>query len=162
MNRHQWRYLRQEAAIGAAITAVLSLVFTLLMFGRTAQVPVFGANGLIVDAIPQNFFGALMCVLVPTALTRKRLRAGKIAPAPTRLRLPRSLFARALLIAAIAAVAGALLVLALLAGGPSHWPFVPVLVAKIAYGALLGGIIGGLAVRTALADMPDPLGASAR
>lgn len=52
MNQHHWHYLRREAAIGAAITAALSLFFTLLMFGGTTQVPVFGAGGLIVDAIP--------------------------------------------------------------------------------------------------------------
>jgi hypothetical protein len=152
MNRNQWRYVRQEAAIGAAITAVLSLAFTLVMFGGAAQVPVFGAGGLIVDAIPQNFFGALMCVLVPTVLTRKRLKSRQVAPAPAPIRLPAALLPRALLLAVIAATMGTLLALALLAAGPSYWPFLPVVAAKMAYGALLGGVVGGFAVRVALGD----------
>lgn len=155
MNRNQWRYLRQEAAIGAAITAVLSLVFTLIMFGRTAQVPVFGAGGLIADAIPQNFFGALMCVVVPTIVTRRRLRLRQVAPATAAIRLPAALLPRALLVAAIAAGTGTLLALVVLAAGPSQWPLWPVLTAKTAYGALLGAAVGGLSVRVALADASD-------
>lgn len=160
MNPSQWRYLRQEAAIGAAITAVLSLVFTLVMFGRAAQVPVFGAGGLIADAIPQNFFGALMCVVVPTIVTRRRLRLGQIAPAAAAIRLPAALLPRALLVAAIAGGAGTLLALFALAAGPSQWPFLPVLMAKTVYGALLGAVVGGVAVRVALADAPDEPAAS--
>ncbi len=157
MNRSQRRYVLQEAAIGAAITAVLSLVFTLVMFGGTAYVPVFGGGGLIVDALPQNFFGALMCVLVPTLLTRKRLRSRQIAPAraPASIRLPAPLLPRALLVAAIAAAAGTLLAWALLASAPSYLPFLPVLAAKVAYGAMLGAVTGGVAVRVALADLVD-------
>lgn len=155
MNQHQWRYLRQEAAIGAAITAVLSLAFTLVMFGRTAQVPVFDASGLIVDAIPQNFFGALMCVVVPTVLTRRRLRSGQIVRAPAAIRLPNALLPRALLIATVAAVMGSLLALAVLGPGPSYWPLLFVLAGKTAYGALLGAVTGGVAVRVALADAFD-------
>jgi len=148
----QWRYLRQEAAIGATITAMLSLVFTLVMFGRAAQVPVFGAGGLIADAIPQNFFGALMCVVVPTIVTRRRLRSGSIARAPAVIRLPRALLPRAVLVAAITAGVGTLLAMLFLGTGPSKWPFLTVIVMKVAYGLLLGAIVSGVAARAALAD----------
>ncbi len=80
MTGAQRRYLVTETAIGATISAVLSIVFVLLMFGHLDRVVVAGAGGLIVDAVRQGAAIALMATLVPTLLTRRRLALGKVAP----------------------------------------------------------------------------------
>lgn len=147
-------YAVQEAAIGAVINGVLSLVFALIVFHG---VPRIAASALIFDAIPQNFMVALMSMAVPTLLTRRRVAAGAITslPAPG-FALPRMVGVRALLVAVsvatIAWLAHALLMPVLL---PHGAPFGPVLVGKTFYGALLGALMTLLAVRHALADRLD-------
>lgn len=146
------RYLLAETVIAAVINAVLSVAFFFLVFGRAATVPVAGAGGLIVDALPQSFMVAAMSTMVPTLLTRRRVAAGKIGPLPSGPRLPRHGLMRALAVGmAVAAVAGLahLLVLPLTA---AHWTFVNALGFKIVYGALLGAAVAAVAVRAALAD----------
>ena len=145
-------YLAVEASIGFAISAVLSLVFCFLVFGRQALVPVGGAGGLIVDSLPQSFMVALMSSLVPTLLTRRRVRSGAVPCREGRGRLPSHALLRALLFACCAAGIGGVLTAIILTFGPGEWPFAPMAMIKTAYGALLGGGVAALATRAALAD----------
>ena len=146
----QLRYLRKEALISIAINAGLSALFAVLVFrGGPATV-----EAVAVDALPQSFMIALMTTLVPTLLTRKRLRAGVVQPLAGRgPRLPANLALRALLVAAGAAlIGGALHWLLLPRLGAAVWPFDAVLAFKVGYGALLARLLAPLILRRALAD----------
>lgn len=144
----QQRYLAVETAIGAVINAVLSLAFVLLIFGRMTMVPVFGAGGLIVDAVPQTLMVSLMSMLVPGLLTRKRLREGKVAGAPPPGIV--TIVARAVIVALVAMVVLTGLQFMILSLGPSAYPFGAVLVAKMLYGAILGALVARYGVRRLL------------
>jgi hypothetical protein len=147
----QDRYVRRETLIGIAINAVLSALFTILVFGGTA---VAAVGAIAQDAFPQSFMIALMTALVPTAITRKRLRGGQIAPLPASgSGLPRNLVLRGLLVAVAAALIGGGLhwvLLPLLA--PPLWSFPALLAYKVAYGGLLAASIGPWLISSALAD----------
>ena len=146
------RYLAVEASIGAAISAMLSFLFCMLLFGGEARVAVGGPSGLVVDAIPQGFMIALMSSLVPTLLTRRRVRLGAVARREGRQRLPTNLLLRVLVFACGAAGFSVALTAALLWPGPANWPFAIVAIGKTLYGALLGGSVAALATHAALAD----------
>jgi hypothetical protein len=146
------QYLAIEASIGSAISAALSLAFCFLVFGGQQPVPVGGLGGLIVDALPQSFMVALMSSLVPTLLTRRRVRAGVIPGREGRRGLPAQALLRALMFACCTAGIGGLLTAVILSFGPMDWPFATVAAAKTTYGALLGGGVAALATRAALAD----------
>lgn len=125
--------LLREAAISAAINAVLSIVFFILVFG-TSVAPGLAALGQ--DFLPQAFMVSLMGSLVPALLMRRQL-GGAIGPVVLRA------IAFALLGAAIA-------------GGAAYWlcalhgaatlPIAPALTVKALFGAVLGAIVAPLAV----------------
>jgi hypothetical protein len=148
------RYIFIETLISIVINAVISAGFALFVFGGRTEIPLWGASGIAFDFVPQTFMIALMSVIVPTALTRKRIRAGALSQeshqsAP----LPRNLFARALLIAFLATIVlgGMAIVLTIcLWGGPAD--FKMVLPIKILYGAMVALVVTPLALRAALAD----------
>ncbi|MBJ6121995.1 hypothetical protein [Sphingomonas mollis] len=149
------RYLRIEMTVAAAISAVLSIVFVLLVFGAPAFVPMRGWNGLIVDAAPQSLMIALMSSLVPTWLTRRRRTAGAIAPLSAGRSWPRPALVRSLCIAVPVAVVAVLAHAILLPLTGERWSFVAVLSFKAIYGALLGAVVARVAVTAALADPVD-------
>lgn len=152
MTPAQRRYRRTEMVVAAVISAVLSAVFVALIFGGRAAVPVAGWDGLIVDALPQTLMIALMSGLVPTLLTRRRMARGAIAPIVATGRWPTSIAVRVGSIALGATLLAGALHLALLPLTPPLWPLATVFVAKAAYGALLGALVAGRAVSTALRD----------
>ncbi len=152
MTAAQRRYLRIETGIGATISAVLSGVFVALLFSGRAGVPVAGIDGLIVDALPQTFMIALMSSLVPTLLTRRRVRRGAVAPIARTSRWPRSVAIRIAAITIGATLLAGGLHAALLPLTPQVWPLATVFSAKVAYGAVLGAIVARIAVVVALRD----------
>lgn len=139
-------------AIAAVISAVLSIVFLLLVFGLPVTIPVAGRGGLVMDAVPQSAVIALMSSLVPTLLTRRRVRTGAVAPLPGTSWLPRHALVRALVIAVTVAVLGVAAHALLLPLGPAHWRFAAVLAYKPLYGALLGAAVARMATIAALKD----------
>jgi hypothetical protein len=150
----QAAYLRRETLISAAINLALSVAFTFLAFGGQARI---GWAALAWDALPQSFAITLMATLVPTLLTRKRLRTGTIAPLSTSYGKGRhNAFVRALILALVATAIAGLLHYVLLPLGPAKWSFAAVLAYKSIYGALLGAGIGHVAVRSALASGGEP------
>lgn len=100
-------YIGRETRVSVAINAVFSLAFYIIFFGFSGPVRIGGVGGFEFDFIPQSFAITLMSVLVPGLLTIRKLAAGKLAPEPGKSLLPQSLFLRALLMAATAALAGA-------------------------------------------------------
>ena len=151
MNAQQKAYVRRETLVSVAVNAALSAIFAFLVFGGSAAV---ATGDLVADAVPQSFMIALMTTIVPTLVTRRRLRAGTVgALARPGSRLPSNLALRALLVALLAAAAGlALHWLLLAAAGRAEWPFGAVLAMKIAYGAALAAICAPWLLRRALAD----------
>jgi hypothetical protein len=145
------RYLATEVLIGAAINGVLSAAFVLLVFGGQSRV---AAADLVMDALPQSFMVALMSAVVPTLLTRKRVRGGVVPPlSPMISWLPRNVGVRAICTALVVTVVAGIVHWAVL--GPMAgvaFPFASVLIAKVAYGAALGAAITAWSVRNALAD----------
>lgn len=146
-------YLARETAASALINAVISLLVAWLVFGR-AGAPVMDAQAFGADFLPQAFILSLMSSLVPTALTRRRVQQGAVAPAAALpLPLPRNLLLRALLIGLVAMVvaggAAALLTPAVWTG-PLSMPAVYAI--KVVFGVLLSIPVTLLAVRAALTD----------
>jgi len=74
-------YILFETCIAVIINIGLALVFAILAFHGEARVQLFGRHGLIFDAIPQTFMGALMTVFVVLLITGLRLRRGKCGEA---------------------------------------------------------------------------------
>jgi len=154
MNTALRGYVVKETIISIVINSAISAFFVWLVFGGAKEVPLWGSGGLAVDFLPQTFMISLMSVLVPSALTRKRRRARLIAVGPSTLTwLPRNLFLRAILLAALSTMIFSAIgtaVLSVLADGPIRigtvWPL------KIAYGALIGAIVTPIAVRVTLGE----------
>ena len=147
----QVRYVRRETLISVAINAVLSALFCLAIFGGRDAID---ARALVLDAVPQSFMIALMTTIVPTLITRSRLRSGSVEPLPREASiLPANLAVRALAVAVAAALFGVLLNFLLLrVAGIDQLAFKPTLAWKITYGALLAFLLAPTLIRRALAD----------
>lgn len=149
-------YVTRETRLSVAINGVLSAGFYLLFFGTRGAVPVWGAGGFAFDFVPQSFAIALMSVLVPGALTRRRLAERLIDSHPASSILPRGLIVRALLLASIAVAAGGGVMAAILAlGGSRHLPWSAGALIKIGYGLLLARIVTPIGLIPAL-QRPSP------
>lgn len=97
------KYLASETLVSIVINTLLSLFFGWVVFGRREVVHLWGPDGLAMDFAPQTFMVALMSTLVQGALTRRRVRPGKIASlAEKAVPLPQHLLLRSLLIALLA------------------------------------------------------------
>ena len=148
------RYILVETLISVAISAAISAGFASLVFGGRTAIELWGRTGLALDFVPQTFMIAMMSVLVPTALTRRRIAAGTIRATGGRpTRLPRNLPVRALLAAAGATLllgGAATAVLAVSWTGPLG--FAAVLSLKVAYGAIVALLVTPPALRAALRD----------
>jgi hypothetical protein len=134
---------------------IISALFMFAVFGRSERIDLWGLHGLALDFVPQTFMITLMSVLVPTALTRKRLREGRIVGyASTRsTRWPSNMWVRALLVAAaLTAMLGgaASWILSISWNGPlPYWRAFPL---KLLYGALVALIATPLGLRIALSE----------
>lgn len=148
------KYIRTETAISVIINSILSGLFTWAAFSRQSAASVWGSGGVAFDFFPQTFMITLMSVLVPTMVTRKRMRDGRITPsAPPSSQLPGNVMVRALLVAAMGMVAfGSLAVATLYMLGIEAVRFQVLLPGKIAYGALVALLVTPPALRAALRD----------
>jgi hypothetical protein len=156
--RHD-RYVAKETAISVVINCVISAVFVWLMFGDRSDAPLWGWNGLAVDFVPQTFMIALMGTLVPSAITRRRIRAGNIgAKGGQGTRLPRHLFVRSIGFAVSATILLAPVAIGVLTVlGVASLPFTSILALKILYGALVAIAVTPIAVRAVLRENRKPL-----
>jgi hypothetical protein len=148
------KYLLIETLISVIVNSLLSLFFAWVVFGKRENVDLWGPGGFAIDFLPQSFMVALMSMLVPGLLTRRRLRAGKIAPLQgLGLPMPRNMLLRALLMALLAVLVfgslGVLLSSALWLGPVS---VKTVLALKVIYGAVISAPITLVALRAELAQ----------
>jgi hypothetical protein len=152
MSKLPQSYLLTESLIGSAISLVLSIVFVFLIFESTNPVPVFGFEGIIFDSIPQSFAIAFMTTLMPTLLTRRRIKLAKVSVIRAGVnRLPHNLFLRSLYMAiGVTVVAYALHFLLFGLIGLNSFSFSSVLIYKSCYGALLGAGIAYYALLNVL------------
>jgi hypothetical protein len=147
------RYVVIETLISMVVNATFSAGFTLLVFGGRAEIGLWGLDGLALDFAPQTFVIAMMSVLAPTALTRRRVRLGALEPGSGASRLPRNLFVRALAVALPATfLLGAAATALLAATWTGPLTFGAVLPLKIIYGALVALAVTPPALRAALLD----------
>jgi hypothetical protein len=151
----QSRYIAIETIISILINVIISALFMLAVFGRSEHIDLWGLHGLALDFVPQTFMITLMSVLVPTALTRRRLRERRIVgyASTQSARWPSSMWVRALLIAVALTVmlgGAALWILTASWNGPlSYWRAFPL---KLLYGALVALIATPLGLRIALSE----------
>ncbi|AIT82242.1 hypothetical protein [Novosphingobium pentaromativorans] len=149
-------HIRRETAVSGVINLILSLLFFLLTFGTSGPVEVWGPGQWVFDFVPQSFMIALMSTIVPGAITLKKLKRGDLAPLAGSSRLPRNLFARAFVLAAMSALAGtAMIAMLMLFVSISVLPFWFALAAKLLYGLGLALIITPLGLKAAL-EAPHP------
>ena len=127
----------RETAISMVINAVLSILFFLAVFGRSAPV---GTAALAPDFLPQAIMVALMGSLVPALLVAR----GNGSPKrPIVIRALGFAFA-GLIVAGGGAYAVCVLV------GPALLAPLPAIALKAAFGAALAAVITPFAVRAAL------------
>jgi hypothetical protein len=135
-------YLARETLVSAAINAVISVGFFLLVFGGVDPVPVWGMGNYAFDFVPQSFAIGLMAKLVPGLLCRKAIAQGRIEGVAETPAAPDSIVARAVLNAILAVVVGAgLCALVLWATGIEAISYTAALILKVLYGAVLGSLI---------------------
>ena len=143
-------YIRRETGVSMVINSFLSALFFWLVFRRLDPVPVWGAGKWVFDFAPQSFMIALMSVLVPGALTRRKIATGQIVPSGQRARRP--LIVRALTAACLCAMLGAAFVaLVVLITGIAVLPWRTALLVKVGYGAALAAIVTPIGLRATLA-----------
>lgn len=148
------RYILVETAISVAINAAISAGFAFLVFGGRTGIALWGSGGLALDFAPQTFMIAMMSVVVPTALTRRRIGAGALRPrSGPPSQLPPNLAVRALLVALFATVAlGGAATAALAATWSGPIGFAAALPLKIIYGAAVALVVTPFALKAALRD----------
>ncbi len=144
-----------ETAISIAINAAISIGFVWLVFHGHDHVP---ASSLVRDAAPQTFMITLMSTLVPSLITRQRMRSGHLdawhRSEPGATHRPTSkILLRALTLALAAGVLGLIVNAAILPllfrGG---LPYDHVFVLKAVYGALVALVITPLAISWVLGE----------
>ncbi|MBB6255389.1 hypothetical protein [Nitrospirillum iridis] len=155
MTDDQRRYIVVETAVGVLISAAVSVLFVFIVFGGQNVVPLAGHVGVAFDSLPQSFMIVLMSILMPTFLTRRRLRFRTYLRMNERKRisLPRNALIRSLALAVPAAIVCWLFHVTILpiVSAP-EWNFFSLLFYKAIYGALLSLIFSPVAIY--MVDLP--------
>lgn len=155
MNQHNLTaYTVKESIIGSAISAVVSALFVVIVFGQLEDVPTYGQSGLLIDALPQGLAVGFIVAFYTSFLTRVRLNKGQISGKNgTKSQLPLQPALRAMVIALYSAGAAIVFFAALLISmAIETMGFSQVLILKVTWGALLGAIVSYVSVRKALID----------
>lgn len=148
------RYILTETTVSIVINVLISALFMALVFGRSTSIELWGGHGLAVDFIPQTFMIAAMSVLVPTLLTRQRLKRGVLARNPgAATRYPSSLTLRVVVIAIVLTLtlgAVGVLILDVIWTGPLRfWQAFPM---KLLYGGVVASIATPIGLYIALSE----------
>lgn len=149
------RYILLETTISIFINIVISALFVLLVFGHSDHIDLWGLHGFAMDYLPQTFMISLMSVIVPTFLTRRRLRTGRMPQRESALTtwLPANMILRGLLLACIAAlILGAVAVWITASLWPETPDYTNLLLVKLAYGAVVASILTPIGLLAALSD----------
>jgi pilus assembly protein TadC len=146
------RYIATETGISAVINAALSLLAAWLVFHTRTAIGATGVGGYAVDFLPQTFMVTFMSTLVPTWLTRRRVRSGQLAKSPrSGLPLPHNVFLRALAIALTATLVIGVACMLVSRQWNAPLQFDALLILKVVYGVLLSIPITRFVLRAALA-----------
>ena len=147
-------YVVVETLVSVFMNTLLSACATWLAFGGHAVVGLWGGQGLALDFIPQSFMVGLMSGLMPTLLTRRRRRQGRVLRIEGRPpALPGNLLLRALLFAvATVVIAGGAAVLLLWRFGPETYGPGVLFAIKTSYGAVVALIVTLIALRAVLRE----------
>ena len=154
------KYLATETASSAVSNALLNWLGALAVFHGRGSIPVGGSKGLVMDSIGKTFLVVCLSILIPSILTRRRLQAGVLLPAPSHLRVARrgNVYLRSFLAGILAAfvVVGcnALLLPRVFPATVSHSHAV---LFKVVCGAVIGGIATALAISAVLKEPTEPL-----
>ena len=149
------RYIAVETAISLGLNIAFSALFFFIVFGRSDHIDLWGTHGFALDYFPQTFMIALMSVIVPTILTRKRVKGGRVMRRESSMsaRLPKNVILRAIMLACLACVTLAAVAVWITA---SFWSVEPahsnLLLLKLAYGAAVAAILTPIALVAALSD----------
>ena len=153
------KYIRNEVVVGCVINAMLAFAFTIMLFKNNPQIGLWGGDGIALDLVITTFMLTLMANTVVMLITRKRVQAGRVprlkscASGFMGIRLPRTLFVRALLAAVLmTSIIGPLSIgtfVVLNISSMSLWSFVAF---KMVYGSFIGALSAPVLLRTALAD----------
>lgn len=147
-------YVTRETAIGIVINAVLSASVFVAAFGnRQADVPVWGSGGLAWDFVPQCLAISFMSTALPGWLAIRARRSGKVRTAAGEPRISGRLAVRIAVASVVGTACGSALgVLGLLALNSAAVPWSSALVAKVAFGAALGGLVIAMTLPDALSE----------
>lgn len=160
-NQHR-RNLKSETAISVIANAAVSGLFAWGIFHGEATVPLWGANGIVVDLVPTVFMITLALTIALTLVTRGRIRRGKL-PVPEWSshdlgwigRLPAKVLYRAPVLALLMTlVLVPLSAVVLVAAGVGSMSFPVFFVFKLIYGAAFAVLITPVIILRALADKP--------
>jgi hypothetical protein len=148
------RYIVTETTVSIVINVLISALFMGLVFGRSALIELWGGHGLAVDFIPQTFMISAMSVLVPTIVTRQRMKRGLLAYGPgLPPRYLRSLTLRVIVIAVVLTLilgaAGVLALDAVWTGPVRFWQAFPL---KLLYGGVVALIATPIGLYIALCE----------
>ncbi len=145
-------YILKESFISMLFNSLFSFGFTYAFFQHSASIM---KHDLIIDALPQTFAVTFFGMLIPTLITRKRLRTGLLTTLDIKPTiLPYNVLLRAIFCGVLIAVMGLV----------GHYivfnyfniesiPFITALVYKTLYGALLSLIVTPFALRIALREL---------
>jgi hypothetical protein len=147
------RYIVSETLVSAAINTIIGIVAMLLIFGIQPAAPLWGTHGVGINLVPAVFMMSLMDVIVPTLLTRTRIRRGRLTIAPSLPKstwLPKRVALRALLLAtALTAVLLPCTLVVLNWWGPSVWSLSRLFASQALLGVLVAIVIIPIALRAA-------------
>lgn len=158
------RNLKSETAISVVANTAVSGIFAWGLFHGVESIPLWGAQGIVVDLVPTVFMITLVLTIALTLITRGRLRKGKLPlPAWRRSdlgvigRLPACIALRAPVLAlcmtlALVPLSALLLVLA----GVDSMRFTNFFLFKLAYGAAFALLVTPIILLRALADHGEP------
>lgn len=150
------QHLYKESLVSALINSAFSFGITRLLLGGEEIVV---RQTLVIDALPQSFFVTFFGVCIPTLLTRKKVRAGKLPTLPYKKSwLPQIAFLRAILMGVVAALVGGLLHLVVLSGLQIEQLGIGTVYRyKTLYGAALSLVVTPIALLVALKETGDEI-----
>jgi len=148
------RYFVTETGVSIVINVLISALFMVMVFGHSAGIELWGGHGLAVDFIPQTFMIAAMSVLVPTLLTRQRIKRGVLVrSAGEPPRLLGNLALRVVVVAIVLTItlgaAGVLILDALWTRPLQFWEAFPL---KLLYGGIVALIATPIGLYIALSE----------
>lgn len=147
------KYVLIETGLNVIVTIIITGIVFFIGFGTSNQLSVWGMGGYAFDFVPQAFLTALISILVPGVIMRKRIAKGALSPAAADLPYPRPLILRGLIYGLLSVVVGSGgVALLLTAGHVNEIDWLAAFVVKAGFGALLAAIITPIGLHAVLRE----------